>query len=57
MNHYPTTDIAMACFLTNEERPARVYGFDFMMDNLKIKTPGCPRVQVGLIITQLRDNH
>jgi hypothetical protein len=39
MNHYPTTGIAMACFWTNEERPARVDGFDSGMDNLENKTP------------------
>jgi hypothetical protein len=42
MYHYPTTDIAMACFRTNEERPARVYGFDFGMDNPRNQDPRMP---------------
>jgi hypothetical protein len=33
MGNYPTTGIAMAFLRINKERPARVSGFDFGMDN------------------------
>jgi len=55
MNHYPTTDIAMACLRTNEERPARVYGFDFGMDNPRNQDPRMPRGSFSLQIDQMAE--
>jgi hypothetical protein len=43
MDYYPTTDIVMACFGSNSERPARVYGFESQMDNPRNQDPQRPR--------------
>jgi hypothetical protein len=42
MDHYQTTDITMACFRTNEERPARVCGVDSKKDNPRYQDPLTP---------------
>jgi hypothetical protein len=53
MNHHPTTDIAMACSRITGERPARVYSFDFMMDNPRNQDPQTPLFPLGKKFTYL----